>query len=59
MRIGLYSARAVVGAAAVGMIATSAAAAPGAQTGPSSSASPYVVRSQPGVVTTSSLPVGD
>jgi len=57
--MGLYSARAVVGAAAVGMIAAPAAAAPGAQTGPSSSASPYVVRSQPGVVTTSILTVGD
>jgi hypothetical protein len=34
-------------------------AAAGASTGPSSSASPYVVRSQPGVVTKSILTVGD
>jgi hypothetical protein len=39
--------------------ATVAIAAPGAQTGPSSSQSPYVLRSQPGVVTKSILTVGD
>jgi hypothetical protein len=42
-----------IGAAAV------AVAAPGAQTGPSSSQSPYVARSQPGVVTNSILTTGD
>ena len=36
-----------------------ASASPGAATGPSSSQSPYVVRSQPGVVTKSILTVGD
>ena len=36
-----------------------AAAAPGAETGPSSSQSPYLLRSQPGVVTKSILTVGD
>jgi hypothetical protein len=39
--------------------ATTAAAAPGAATGPSSSQSPYVVGSQSGVVTKSILTVGD
>jgi hypothetical protein len=37
----------------------SASAAPGAATGPSSSQSPYLVRSEPGVVTESILTVGD
>ncbi len=46
----------VLGAAAVAAVAV---AAPGAQTGPSSSESPYVLRSQPGVVTKSILTVGD
>jgi hypothetical protein len=36
-----------------------ASASPGAETGPSSSQSPYVLRAQPGVVTTSILTVGD
>jgi hypothetical protein len=45
----------VIGAVA----ATVAIAAPGAQTGPSSSQSPYVLRSQSGVVTKSILTVGD
>ncbi|WP_167880332.1 alkaline phosphatase PhoX [Nocardioides guangzhouensis] len=36
-----------------------AAAAPGAATGPGSSAGPYLVRTAPGVVTTSLLTVGD
>ena len=39
--------------------ATTAEAAPGAATGPSSSESPYVVGSQSGVVTKSILTVGD
>jgi hypothetical protein len=39
--------------------AGSASATPGASTGPSSSQSPYIVRSQPGVVTKSLLTVGD
>ncbi len=39
--------------------AGSASASPGAATGPSSSQSPYVVRSEPGVVTKSILTVGD
>ena len=43
---------------AVGMTAV-AVAAPGSQTGPSSSESPYVLPSQPGVVTNSILTVGD
>ena len=48
----------VAGVAALG--ATAAATALGnAQTGPTSSASPYVLRSQPGVVTRSLLTVGD
>jgi len=47
--------------AAVAVLATvtAAAAAPGAETGPSSSQSPYVLRSQPGIVTRSILTVGD
>ena len=46
--------------AAAALAAPAAAlAAPGAETGPSSSESPYVVRSQPGVVTKSILTVGD
>ncbi len=40
-------------------VASVAIAAPGASTGPSSSQSPYIVRSQPGVVTKSILTVGD
>jgi hypothetical protein len=43
----------VLGAAAI------AVADPGEQTGPSSSQSPYVLRSEPGVVTRSILTVGD
>jgi hypothetical protein len=39
--------------------AADAIAAPGAATGPSSSQSPYLVRSQPGIVTKSILTVGD
>ena len=44
-----------------GLLATTAVAlaAPAAQTGPSSSQSPYLVRAQPGVVTKSILTVGD
>jgi hypothetical protein len=45
-----------LGAAA---LASAAWAVPGAVTGPSSSQSPYVVRSQPGVVTKSILTTGD
>jgi hypothetical protein len=52
-----------VGAAAVfaGAVATgpAAAATPGGSTGPSSSQSPYLVRSQPGVVPKSIVTVGD
>ena len=43
---------------AVGTTA-SAIAAPGSETGPSSSDSPYVLRSQPGIMTESILTVGD
>jgi len=53
---------AAAGAAAALVIVTAAtapAAAPGAEQGPSSSQSPYVLRAQPGVVTTSILTVGD
>ena len=39
--------------------ATVALAALGSETGPSSSQSPYIVRSQPGVVTKSIITVGD
>ncbi len=47
-------------AGAVGAITAGVAlAAPGASTGPSSSASPYLVRTIPGVNTTSILTVGD
>ena len=48
-------------AAAAGLAAITAVAvaAPGSQTGPSSSVEPYVVRSQPGVVTTSIISAGD
>ncbi len=48
-----------VGAVAALLSVSSALAAPGAGTSPSSSGSPYVVRSQPGVVTKSILTVGD
>ena len=53
---------AAAGVATALVIATAAAAPgadPGAVTGPSSSTSPYLVRSQPGVVTTSILTTGD
>lgn len=46
-------------AAAIMAAASVKAASPGAVTGPSSSQSPYVLRSQPGVVTMSVLSVGD
>lgn len=49
---GLCSAVAVIGATAV-------YAAPGTQTGPSSSQTPYLVRTTPGIVTRSVLTVGD
>jgi hypothetical protein len=49
-----------VAAALIALSATTAfAATPGAENGPSSSASPYMLRSAPGVVTTSVLTVGD
>ena len=48
-----------LGALAAGVVAAAAIADPGAQTGPSSSESPYVLRSEPGVVTKSILTVGD
>jgi hypothetical protein len=44
---------------AVGATAAIAMAAPGAQTGPSSSDAPYVAPSEPGVVTKAILTVGD
>jgi hypothetical protein len=47
------------GAVASGAVAAVALAAPGAETGASSSQSPYVVRSQPGVVTKSIITTGD
>jgi hypothetical protein len=43
----------------IGLTGPAASASPGAATGPSSSQSPYIVRSQPGVVTKSILTVGD
>ena len=50
----------ILAIAAVSVLAAPAAnAVPGTVTGPSSSASPYVVPSVPGVVTTSILTVGD
>ncbi len=48
-----------VGVLAAGIATAVAIADPGAQTGPSSSESPYVLRSEPGVVTKSILTVGD
>jgi hypothetical protein len=48
-----------VGVLAAGATAAIAMGAPGAQTGPSSSQAPYVLRSQPGIVTKSILTVGD
>jgi hypothetical protein len=48
----------LAGAAVLGAVATAAALA-NAITGPSSSQSPYLLRSQPGVVTKSILTVGD
>ena len=49
----------VLGVLVAGVAATVAFADPGAQTGPSSSASPYVLRSESGVVTKSILTAGD
>ena len=49
---GLFSAVAI-------MSATAVYAVPGASTGPSSSQSPYLVRTKPGIVTKSILTVGD
>jgi hypothetical protein len=48
-----------LGLVAVAVAAGIALGDPGEQTGPSSSQSPYLVRSQPGVVTRSILTVGD
>jgi hypothetical protein len=48
-----------LGAIVAGAVVAVAAAAPGGSTGPSSSQSPYLVRSQPGVVLQSILTVGD
>jgi len=50
---------ALVAVLVAALAAAVAGAEPGEQTGPSSSQSPYVVRSQPGVVTRSILTVGD
>jgi secreted PhoX family phosphatase len=47
------------GGAMAGVVAAVAIAAPGAETSPSSSQSPYVLRSQPGIVTKSILTAGD
>ena len=52
LALGLGGAIAVAAAAV-------AVAAPGSQTGPSSSEAPYLVRTQPGIVTKSILTVGD
>ena len=49
---GLFSAVAI-------MSATAVHAVPGSSTGPSSSQTPYLVRTKPGIVTTSILTVGD
>ena len=49
----------VLAVALGGTVATVALAVPGGSTGPSSSESPYLVRSQPGVVLKSILTVGD
>jgi hypothetical protein len=48
-----------LGVLAAGATAAIAIAAPGAETGPSSSKSPYLIRTQPGIVTKSILTVGD
>jgi hypothetical protein len=57
-RTRLLLATAIAGLALAGTAAI-ALAQPGTETGPSSSQSPYVVRSEPGVGTTSILTVGD
>jgi hypothetical protein len=49
----------ILAAFAAAVLASIAAAAPGGSAGPSSSADPYLVRSQPGVVLKSILTVGD
>jgi hypothetical protein len=48
-----------LGGLLAGATATVAVAAAGAETGPSSSQSPYLLGSQPGIVTKSILTVGD
>ena len=50
---------AAAGVLAVGATAAIAQAAPGTETGPSSSEPPYLVRTQPGIVTKSILTAGD
>jgi Bacterial protein of unknown function (DUF839) len=49
----------VVGATAAVVVATTAFAGAGQEQGPSSSQSPYLVRTKPGIVTTSILTTGD
>jgi Alkaline phosphatase PhoX len=51
--------RGLFGVAVIAVTGSVAVAAPGTETGPSSSQSPYVVRTQPGIVTRSILTVGD
>jgi uncharacterized protein DUF839 len=48
-----------LGGLALGTTAAIALAAPGTETGPSSSQAPYLVRTQPGIVTKSILTTGD
>ena len=48
-----------LGGLALGSTAAIALAAPGTETGPSSSQAPYLVRTQPGIVTKSILTTGD
>jgi Bacterial protein of unknown function (DUF839) len=60
MRLMRRKALPAAGALAAGAVAAAVAiAAAGAETGPSSSQSPYVLGSQPGVITKSILTVGD
>jgi secreted PhoX family phosphatase len=56
----MRNARTLALGVALACVTTAAAlAAPGAETGPSSSQSPYVLRTQPGIVTKSILTTGD
>jgi hypothetical protein len=57
--VGVVVVLAAAGVAVAGVTAGTALASSGTETGPSSSQAPYLVRSQPGVVTKSILTAGD